>query len=293
MCESVLLVDDLDRVDAAAARRPAGAGSPARVSRSSASSGDLVALLEQLLSPARVLTAAVDLLADQQVADLLVALLGEDPHLVLDVLLEAGDLVLLDLLGAHVLLDALAGEDLDVDDRALDARRHLEAGVAHVARLLAEDRAQQLLLGGELGLALGRDLADQDVAGLDRGADADDAALVEVLERRLRDVRDVARDLLGAELGVARLDLELLDVDRGVVVLAHQLLGDQDGVLEVVAAPGHERHQHVAAERELALLGARAVGQHVALLAPACPRTTTGFWVMQVFWFERRNLMSW
>ena len=49
-----------------------------------------------------------------------------------------------------------------------------------VAGLLAEDGVQQLLLGRELGLALGRDLADQDVARLDRGADADDAALVEV-----------------------------------------------------------------------------------------------------------------
>ena len=134
----------------------------------------------------RALTAAVTFLPTQQVADLLVALLGEDPHLVLDVLLEPGDLVLLDLLGPHVLLDPLAREDLDVDDRALDARRHLEDGVADVAGLLAEDGAQQLLLGGELGLALRRDLAHQDVARLDRGADADDAALVEVLRAPTR-----------------------------------------------------------------------------------------------------------
>ncbi len=64
------------------------------------------------------------------------------------------------------------------------------------------------------------------------------------------------------------LDLELLDVDGGVVILPHQLLGDQDGVLEVVAAPGHEGHQHVAAEGQLAELGAGTVGQHVPLLHP-------------------------
>ena len=79
------------------------------------------------------------------------------------------------------------------------------------------------------------------------------------------DVRDVARDFLGPELRVARLDLELLDVDRRVVVVLHHALGDQDRVLEVVAAPRHERDEHVAAERELAQLGARAVGQHLAL----------------------------
>ena len=58
--------------------------------------------------------------------------------------------------------------------------------------------------------------------GLHLGADADDAALVEVLERLLADVGDVAGDLLGAELGVAGLDLELLDVDRGEEVLLDQ-----------------------------------------------------------------------
>ena len=54
--------------------------------------------------------------------------------------------------------------------------------VADLAGLLTEDRAQQALLGRQLGLALRGDLADEDVAGADLGADADDAALVEVLE---------------------------------------------------------------------------------------------------------------
>ena len=78
-------------------------------------------------------------------------------------------------------------------------------------------------------------------------------------------VRDVAGDLLGPELGVARLDLELLDVDGRVVVVLDHPLGDEDRVLEVVAAPRHERDQHVPAERQLAELGARPVGQHLAL----------------------------
>ena len=34
----------------------------------------------------------------------------------------------------------------------------------------------------------------------------------------LRDVRNVARDFFGSELGVARFDFEFLNVDRGVVV---------------------------------------------------------------------------
>src|SRR5215210_3993467 len=228
---------------------------------------DRITGLEQLLARTR-LDRSRHLLPHQVVADLLVALLGEDSHLVLDVLLKPGDLVRLDLLGAHVLLDTLAREDLDVDDRPFDARWYLEAGVADVARLLAEDGAEQLLHGSELGLALRRDLAHQNVARLDRGADADDAALVQVLQGRLGDVRDVPGDLFWSQFSVAGLDLELLDVDGGVVVLPHPLLGDQDRVLEVVAAPGHEGHQHVPAESELTLLGAWSVGQHVPLAHP-------------------------
>src|SRR5204863_4200137 len=123
---------------------------------------------------------------------------------------------------------------LDADDDALDARRADERRVAHVAGLFAEDRAQQFLFRRQLRLALWRDLADEDVAGFDRGADPDDAALVEVREVTLADVRDVAGDLFRTKLRVARLDLELLDVDGRVRVLFHHAFGHEDRVLEVV-----------------------------------------------------------
>ena len=68
----------------------------------------------------------------------------------------------------------------------------------------------------------------------------------------------------GPELGVARDAGEFFDVDRREAVFLHHALGDQDGVLEVVAVPRHERDQQVLAERELAQVRRRAVGQHVA-----------------------------
>ena len=190
----------------------------------------------------------------------------KDADLVLQVLLHHLELVGLDGLGPIVLLDALAREDLDADDDALDARRADERRVADVAGLLAEDGAQQLLFRRELGLALRRDLAHQDVAGLDRRADPDDAAVVEIAQERLRHVRDVPRDFFGPELRVARLDLELLDVDGRVVVVLHHPLGDEDRVFEVVPAPRHERDEHVAAEGEFAEFRARAVAQDLALV---------------------------
>ena len=69
--------------------------------------------------------------------------------------------------------------------------RHLQGGVTNLARLLTEDRTQQPLFRGQFGLALRRDLADQDVAVADLGTDAHDAALVEVGQHLLGDVRDV------------------------------------------------------------------------------------------------------
>ncbi len=190
----------------------------------------------------------------------------KDADLVLQVLLHHVELFLLDRLRPVILLDALAREDLHADDDALDARRADERGVTDVARLLAEDRAQQLLFRRQLRLALRRDLADEDVSWLDRSTDSDDPALIEIPQVAFADVRDVARDFLGPELRVARLDLELLDVDRRVVVVLHHAFGDEDRVLEVVAAPRHERDEHVPAERELAQLRARTVAEDLSLV---------------------------
>ena len=81
-----------------------------------------------------------------------------------------------------------------------------------------------------------------------------------------RHVRDVAGELLLAELRLADLDVELLDVDRGVRVVLHQPLADDDRVLEVVAVPRHERDQHVAAQGQLALWVAAPSARICALL---------------------------
>src|SRR3954454_9270463 len=153
----------------------------------------------------------------------------------------------------------LAAELADLHDLAALAVGEAERGVLHLACLLAEDRAQQALLRGQLVLALVRDLADQDVAGADLGADVDDPLLVEVLEGLFADVRDVPRDLLGPELGVAGLHLVLLDVDAGEQVVAHEAVADDDRVLVVAALPAHERHEDVPAEGELSALGRAGV----------------------------------
>ena len=205
-------------------------------------------------------------LADQRLLDALIDVVLEDALLIVEILAHGLELLPLDRQRAPVLLDAVAREHAHVDDGAVHAGRHAQARVLHVGRLLAEDRAQQLLFRRQLGLALRRDLTDEDVAGADFGADERDAALVELRERGVTDVRDVRRDFLGPELRVARDASQLLDVDRRETILDDHALRDQDRVLEVVAVPRHERDEQVLAERELAHARRRAVGQHVTLL---------------------------
>ena len=187
-------------------------------------------------------------------------------------LVANADLALLCDVHAHELVDAgrqlvavVAAEHLDVDDLAALAVRNLEAGVANFAGLLAEDGAQQALFRSELGLALRRDLADQHVARTNFGTNADDAALVEVAQDVVAEVRNVAADFFRAQLRVARIDFVLLDVDRREHVVLHQALAEDDGVFEVVALPRHQRDEQVLAQREFAVIGAGAVGEDRAL----------------------------
>src|SRR6478609_484050 len=197
--------------------------------------------------------ALVAVTAGELVAHADLALLG---HVDPDQLVDAG----------RELVALVAAEHLDVDDLAGLAVGHLQRSVTDLAGLLTEDGPQQPLLRGQLGLALGRDLPDQDVTGADLGTDADDAALVEVGQDLVGEVRDVPGDLLRAELGVTGVDLVLLDVDRREHVVLHQALGQDDGVLEVVALPRHEGDDEVLAQRQLAVLGGRRVSEDVALV---------------------------
>ena len=204
-------------------------------------------------------------LSEQQLLDPLERIAFDDAQLVVQVLAVALKRVIDDLLGALVAHDAFAGEDLDVDHGAAHARRHAQRRVLHVGGLLAEDRAQELFFRRQLGLALRRDLADQHVACIHFGADVDDAGVVQPRQLVLGQVADVAGDFLRSELGVARDDVEFLDMDRRVAVVGDDALADQDRVLEVVTVPRHERDQHVLAERQLTEVGRGAVGDDVAL----------------------------
>ena len=70
----------------------------------------------------------------------------------------------------------------------------------------------------------------------------------------------------------------------------HQALGQDDRVLEVVALPRHEGHQQVLAKSEFTVIGGgpSAMTRPFDLVALA----DSGCWLMQVSWFERRELVQ-
>src|SRR5262249_34190631 len=154
-----------------------------------------------------------------------------------------------------------AAEALGVNDDAFHAGRNFKAVVLYVFAGAAEDSVQQLFLWRQLALGFRRNFADENIARHDDRADTNDAVVVEVAQRLRRDVGNVTGELFLAELGLTDFDFELLDVDRGVGVVAHQLFADDDRVLEVVAVPRHERDQDVAPQRQLAMIGGGAVGE--------------------------------
>ena len=95
-------------------------------------------------------------------------------------------------------------------------------------------------------------------------AHADNAALVEIFGGILGDVGDIGGQLFHTALGLAHLEAVFVDVDGCEDILLDHALVEHDGVLVVVAFPGHKCHLEVAAEGELAVFGGVAFGQYVA-----------------------------
>src|SRR5690606_8427269 len=186
-----------------------------------------------------------------------------DAELFLQILADLVQLFLLDRQRTGVTLHAITGEYLDVDNGTLGAGGHAQGGVLDVGGLLTKDRSQQLLFRCQLGFALGRDLADQNVAGANFGAHVDDTRLVQLAQRGFTDVGDIGGDFLWPQLGVTGYAGQFLDVDSSETVFLHHPLGHQDGVFEVVTVPRHEGHTHVLTQGQFTHIDRRAVGQDV------------------------------
>ena len=165
---------------------------------------------------------------------------------------------LIDLSGQ--LIGVFTGEYLDIHDDAIFAVRYLQGGIPHLSGLLSEDGAKQPFLGNQFGLALGRNLAHQDIAGAHLGADADDAVLIQIGQSVLRNVGNIPGNLLRSQLGVSGFDLVLFNMNGGIGVLTNDLFVDEHRILVVVTFPGHKADEHILAQADLTVAGGGTVG---------------------------------
>ena len=113
-----------------------------------------------------------------------------------------------------VLRQAHAARELvGIDDDPFDPRGDFQRIVFDVLAGATKDGVQQFLFGRQFGFAFGADLADQDVAGFDIGTDLDDPVLVQVSQRFLTNIGDIASEFLASQFGFADFDVKVLDVN--------------------------------------------------------------------------------
>ena len=164
------------------------------------------------------------------------------------------------------LITVLPRKYFGIDDNTVLSVGHLQGSIPHFSRFLAEDRAQQSLLGRQLRLALRRHFADQNITGAHLRADADDPVAVQIFQRIVTHAGHILCDALCSQLRIAGLRLILFNMNGCIDILSHQPFADQDRILVVVTFPGHKTDQRVFAQRQLALCRGGTVRDHLPRL---------------------------
>jgi len=90
-------------------------------------------------------------------------------------------LLFLGLVGLGLAAALTALKDLRVHHHPFNPRRQRQRSIPNIGSLFAEDSAQQTLFGGKFFFAFGRNFTNQDIPGLNLGADADYPVFIEVL----------------------------------------------------------------------------------------------------------------
>ena len=228
--------------------------------------GQFPLLFEDDIAAFRIHQIASHHLTEQELPNLLRLLFVDDPQLFMVITLQFHLVIGFNALRALILIEPLARKDFHIDDNAFHTRRHRERRILHITGLLTKDRPEQFLFRSQLSLAFRRHLTDKDIARLDLGTDADDAALIQISQRLFADIGNISRHIFLTQLGVTSFHLEFFNMDGREGVLAHQLFTEQDGIFEVIPTPGHERDKHVFSQRQLSMINRRPIPQDLPLL---------------------------
>ena len=138
-------------------------------------------------------------------------------------------------------------EYLNADNLTSFAMRYTQRAVAYFASLFTKDSTQQTLFSSQLSFALRRNLAYQNIARTYFCTDADNAALVQILQRILGNVRNLAGNFFFTKLGITSIAVILFDMDRGEDISLYQILIQQNSILVVIAFPRHVSNDYVVA----------------------------------------------
>ena len=161
------------------------------------------------------------------------------------------------------LLDG-AREEVGTDNDTFQRGGSFQRSILHVAGLVAEDGTQQFLFGRRIGLALGRNLTDHNIAGVHLGTYPDNTTLVEIFGSILAHVGNIGSKFFHTALGLTYLERILVDVNRGEDIFANHTFVQHDGILVVVTLPRHEGHLEVAAQSQLTVFGRITLGENIA-----------------------------
>ena len=189
-------------------------------------------------------------------------------HLVTD-----GDLSLLSNVNVNYLVYAgskivgiRAVVDLNVYYDTVFSVTHFEGGILNLACLFTEYCAKKSLLGSKLGLTLGSNLTYEYISCADLGTDSYDTVVIEVLYHILGNVGYLASDLLHTKLGITRFNGIFVNMDRGIYVVADEVLVKKNCVLVVVTLPGHKADKSILTERDFTVRGSGTVCNNLSLL---------------------------
>ena len=122
---------------------------------------------------------------------------------------------------------------------------HFQRSITNFSCFLTEDCTKQSFLSSKLCLSLRSNFTNQNITGTNLCTDTDNAVLVKVFERVVADTRYITGDLFVTKLGVSRLCIVLIDMNRCINIILNQSLTKQYGILVVITFPSHETDQWV------------------------------------------------
>ena len=145
------------------------------------------------------------------------------------------------------LVAVFAAKHLNANDFTSFAMGYTQGAVAYFASLFTKDSTQQAFFSGELGFTLRSNLAYQNIARAYFSTNADNAALIQILQCVVAYIGQLASNFFFTQLGVAGIAIIFFNMDRSKDISLYQILIQQNGVLVVIAFPGHISNDYVVA----------------------------------------------